>query len=423
MRCSKHQTAQFLRRAFSSNRKIQEHDVLFLRQQGLKYPKWHLTAPLRPSDTIKLSYGASLVAADLIGKKLLDTVVDSKGNRVVLQEPTLSSYIVTNERHATPIYPHDANTIVSLLDLNPSRPGEEDCDNEEGDTTSPVFEIFEAGTGMGSLTLHIARAIHAANPPLPPSLRRDICEAKFRPKSDSSSTRVHLAPEAEAAFDQYKASRRAVLHTLDNKSVHTQAAYKIIRNFRRAQYLPSIDFHTGSINQYLSERLIKSDGQPFLSRAILDLPSAQEHAKRVIEALLPNGILILFKPSISQIGDFQKWSTETGQPVRLEKVLELPVSTTSDGVHDAGGGRHWDVKTVLPKTSLRDRNNKPVQVMRPKVGERIAGGGFIAILRRWPHDYSQDEATQPTDEAESAQDDADVDIEVDTDENHSEENK
>ncbi|KAG5932925.1 hypothetical protein E4U60_004871 [Claviceps pazoutovae] len=389
-------TFQILRRAFSSNQKIQEHDVLLLRQRGTKYPKWHLTAPLRSSSTVKLSYGASLEAADLIGKNLLDVVTDSKGNRVVLQEPTLSSYIVNSDgRLATPIYPHDANTIVSLLDLHPSRSSEEDCKDEQGDT-APVFEIFEAGTGMGSLTLHLARAIHAANPPLPASLRHDICEATIRRPDDPSPTRLNLDPAAEEAFDQYKASRRAVLHTLDNKPRHSQAAYKLIRNFRRAQYLPSIDFHVGSIDEYLSERLAKSGGRPFLSRAILDLPSAQDNASRVVEALLPNGILIVFKPSISQIGEFQKWYTVNKIPLRLEKVLELPVSTTSDGVHDAGGGRHWDVKTVSTRVS-QGEEGKLVQVMRPKVGERIAGGGFVAILRRWPNvDEASANATEPS---------------------------
>lgn len=315
---------------------------------------------------------------------------------------------MNSERHATPIYPHDANTIVSLLDLNPSRPGEEDHDDDQGHST-PVFEIFEAGTGMGSLTLHIARAIHAANPPLPPSLRRDICEAKFRPESNPSLTRVDLNPDAEEALDLYRASRRAVLHTLDQKPKHTHAAYRLIRNFRRAQYLPSIDFHIGSIDEYLSERLAKSGGQPFLSRAILDLPSAHENAERVIEALLPNGILILFKPSISQIGDFQKWSTENRQPIRLEKVLELPVSTTSDGVHDAGGGRHWDVKTVLPRAS-QGGDGKLVQVMRPKVGERIAGGGFVAILRRWP---TSEQDVMDSGQDGTGQDNVDADMDAD----------
>ncbi|KIE00776.1 tRNA (adenine-N(1)-)-methyltransferase, partial [Metarhizium majus ARSEF 297] len=382
-------------RAFSSNRRIQEHDVLFLRQQGSKYPKWHLTAPLDADSNVKLSYGASVPAAHLIGRNLLDVVHDSKGNRVVLQEPTLSSYIVHSERHATPIYPHDANTIVALLDLNPSRPGE-----DEDEENAPPFEIFEAGTGMGSLTLHIARAIHAANPPLPPKLRRAICEARFRPKSNPSLTRVDLEPAAEHALDEYRASRRAILHTLDQKPKHTHAAYRLVRNFRRAQYLSSVDFHIGSVGEYLSGRLVESRGEPFLHRAILDLPSAHENAQRVIESLLPNGILILFKPSISQIADFQKWSAETRQPVRLEKVLELPVSTTSDGVHDAGGGRHWDVKTVMPKASAsQGGDGKVVQVMRPKVGDRIAGGGFVAVLRRWPADREPVEQEQEREDA------------------------
>ena len=360
-----------------------EHDVLFLRQQGKKYPKWHLTAPIRSDTRVKLSYGASILADDVIGKTVLDLLHDSAGNRVVVHEPTLSSYIVNSERHATPIYPHDASTIVSLLDLHPTRPGEEDHDGDEA--AQQPFEVFEAGTGMGSLTLHLARAIHAANPPVPPSLRRALCAANFRTKSDPSLTRVDLDEHEQAALDVYCASRRAVIHTLDFKPKHTHAAYKLVRNFRRAMYLPSIDFHVGTIDEYLNERLQMSGGVPFLSRAILDLPSAHDNAESVIRALKPDGILILFKPSISQIADFQRWSAETCQPVRLEKVLELPVSTTSDGVHDAGAGRHWDVKTVVPKAWKEgDGEAKVVQVMRPKVGERIAGGGFVAVLRRWP---------------------------------------
>ncbi|OAA37849.1 tRNA (adenine-N(1)-)-methyltransferase [Metarhizium rileyi] len=395
--CRRSTTAP-VRSTFSSNRRIQEHDVLFLRQQGPKYPKWHLTAPLGADTSVRLSYGASVSAADLIGKNLLDVVHDSKGKRVLLQEPTLSSYIINNERHATPIYPHDANTIVALLDLNPSRPTE-----EEDEENAPPFEIFEAGTGMGSLTLHIARAIHAANPPFPSKLRRAICDAKFRPKSNPSLTRVDLDQEAEDALDKYRASRRAVIHTLDQKPKHTHAAYKLVRNFRRAQYLPSIDFHVGSIDEYLSSRLVESGGQPFLHRAILDLPSAHDHAERVIESMLPNGILILFNPSISQIADFQKWSAKTRQPVRLEKVLELPVSTTSDGVHDAGGGRHWDVKAVVTK-ALQGEDGKTVQVMRPKVGDRIAGGGFLAVLRRWPADRQIEQEGEERDGDESIED-------------------
>lgn len=281
------------------------------------------------------------------------------------------------------IYPNDASTIVSLLDLNPSRPGEDDQDDE-----SPPFEIFEAGTGMGSLTLHIARALHAANPTFPAPLRQTLISSPFKPHYEFTTSRgcLEVSPEQQSALDAYASSRRAVLHTLDRNTKHARAAYKLVRNFRRAQYLPSVDFHVGSVDEYISRRLEQTGGQPFLSRAILDLPSAHENAERVIEALHPNGLLILFKPSISQIADFQAWSTETKQPVRMEKVIELYSTTTSDGgVHDSSGGRHWDVKTVIPRAQQGEGGDgKPVQVMRPRVGERVAGGGFVAVLRRWP---------------------------------------
>ncbi|KAK7398298.1 hypothetical protein QQX98_012327 [Neonectria punicea] len=372
-------------RQYSSSHIIKENDVLFLRQRGKARPHWHLTSPLRPDSKVRLAYGSSVNASDLIGRSLLDVVSDSSGRDVVLHEPSLASYIINSARQATPIYPHDANTIVALLDLNLPRPGEED---EKPD--APPFEIFEAGTGMGSLTLHIARALHAANPPTTPSLRNALCSANYQPHSFG----LNLSPEDQTAYDSYCASRRAVLHTLDRNPKHSRAAHKLIRQFRRALYFPAIDFHVGSIDEYVTERLAQTDGAPFLSHAILDLPSAQDNATSVIKALKPNGLLVLFNPSISQVGDFQAWAKRTGQPVQVEKVLELPVSTTADGIRDCGGGREWDVKTVIPKGA--DDDVQPVQVMRPKVGDRVVGGGFIAVLRR--HHVGK-----PSSETETAQ--------------------
>ena len=244
---------------------------------------------------------------------------------------------------------------------------------------------------MGSLTLHLAHAIHVGNPPMSPSLRRAMTEAPLkRDKNPAASPGLHLN-ELEEEFEAYRKSRRIILHTLDRNPNHTRAAYKLVRGFRRAQYLPNVDFHIGSIGEYIKKRLDASGGKPFLSRVVLDLPGAHENAEDVIKALHPNATLILFNPSISQIAEFHAWVILKKQPMRLEKVLELPTSTTNDGVHDGGGGgRHWDVKTVIPKIFLTEDgwpNNedlKPVQVMRPKVGDRIAGGGFVAVFRRWP---------------------------------------
>lgn len=230
---------------------------------------------------------------------------------------------------------------------------------------------------MGSLTLHLARALHAANPATTPALRNSLCTAHLKPYDFG----LDLSPEDQAAFDSYRASRRAVLHTLDRNPKHSRAAHKLIRHYRRSLYFPTVDWHVGSIEGYLSERLAQTDGAPFLSHAILDLPSAHENAVSLIQALKPNGLLILFQPSISQIGDFQTWMRSTGKPVRLERVLEFPISTTADGVRDTGGGREWDVKTVVPRGA--EANSQPVQIMRPKVGDRVAGGGFVAVLRRY----------------------------------------
>lgn len=251
---------------------------------------------------------------------------------------------------------------------------------------------------MGSLSLHIARAIHAANPPVPADLRHALRSSPLARNVANAGGVLELTPEDGAALAKYKGSRRAILQTLDRNGKHTRAAYKLVRNFRRAQYLADIDFHVDSIENYVSGRLAASGGAPVFSRAILDLPAAHEHAEKLIQALYPNGVLILFNPSISQIAEFQAWALKNKVSMQLEKVLELPTTSTADGVRDGGcGGRHWDVKVVTPKAvpsettmpaegdgTAIETERESVVVMRPKVGGRVAGGGFIAVYRKWP---------------------------------------
>lgn len=247
---------------------------------------------------------------------------------------------------------------------------------------------------MGSLTLHISRAIHAANPAVPPPLRKVLNQATYK----SRDFGLELSPEDQAAYDTYLSSRRAILHTLDRNAKHSRGAHKLIRNFRRSLYFSNIDFHVGTISEYISTRLEGTEQAPFLSHAILDLPSAEEHAELVIKALHPNAQLIIFNPSISQIADFQAWAVTTKQPIRLEKVIELPISTMADGGKGGGGGKEWDVKTVIPRDD--EGEGKMVQVMRPKVGDRVAGGGFVAVMRRWPAQQSTDQAVEAEAESE-----------------------
>uniref|UniRef100_A0A8H7KAP0 tRNA (adenine(58)-N(1))-methyltransferase catalytic subunit TRM61 n=1 Tax=Bionectria ochroleuca TaxID=29856 RepID=A0A8H7KAP0_BIOOC len=376
------------RRWFTCDRLIQEHDVVLLRQRGDKRAKWKLTPALRDDEShrIKLSYGAHVRAQDLIGKRYLDTVTDSAGREVAIHEASMASYIVNSERMATPIYPQDCSVIVSMLDLNPERPGEND-DGPDGD--GEVFEVFEAGTGMGSLTMHIARALHAANPPLRKDLRDAVATASLErrapapggeavadaeietsgaeqpaesvPRDENETmtlSRLDVAPDIASDLADWSSSRRAVLHTLDRNPSHARAAYKLLRRFRRAIYLPSVDFHIGSISDYLTPRLASSSGKPFLSRAVLDLPSPESFADPVVRALKPNGLLVVFNPSISQIADFAKWAVTTRQPLRLERTAELPnsflVAADEPTANDCGGGRPWDVRTVVPRNAASE---------------------------------------------------------------------
>ncbi|KFH41327.1 hypothetical protein ACRE_079630 [Hapsidospora chrysogenum ATCC 11550] len=363
----------------------------------------------------------------LIGRRMMDRVKDSAGRDVFIYEPSMATYIVHSEHRAVPIYPHDANTIVAMMDLHPERPG------EVYDPADEPFEVFEAGTGAASLTLHIARALHAGNPSLGRRLREAIPTAKttaiHRPsKSDESAegavTTTTLAsldlgdPSLREEAEAYLPTRRAILHTLDRKALHSFEAHNLVRRFRRGIYLPNIDFHTGSISSYLTPRLASRNGRPFLSRAVLDLPSPEDNADPVISALRPNGTLIVFSPSISQIAGFAAWSVEGAKPLKLDRVAELPTSSSAEyGVQECEGGRAWNLSTTVPKGEDGEDGGgrRVVQIMRPRVGDRIAGGGFVAVFRKMNERVGEDAAGVA--EEVSSEDVADEGIPVEVEKN------
>ncbi|KAF3345098.1 DnaJ-related protein rsp1 [Verticillium dahliae VDG2] len=187
-------------------------------------------------------------------------------------------------------------------------------------------------------------------------------------------------------------------------------AHGTIRDFRRALYLLDIDFHVRTIRSFLEPRLAASpDRAPFLSHAVLDLPASADHAELVVEALRPDGRLVVFFPSITQVLDFVKWVTETTQPVYVERVTELANSTFEPGFSDGVGGREWDVRVVTPKKVARGEveavreNEGKVTVCRPKVGTMVGGGGFVAVFtKKSPAPLREEGAQNAVDAAENA---------------------
>ncbi|KAL1887001.1 hypothetical protein Cpir12675_006764 [Ceratocystis pirilliformis] len=375
-----------------------EYDTLLLHQKSPTGGKFTLTPPIRPNETLKIAYDGELSTDLLLQRNILDAVTDSRGRIVDIYEPTLPAYVHhAPSRLATPIYAQDANLITSLFDLHP-----------DPDPAAAPIEIFEAGTGIGGLTLHLARAIHAANPPVPAALRHALVRGDYKLPSVRDNSNEPLVedhhemtfadPSLQAMHDEYLALRRAVVHTLDVRHSHSRYAHKMVRHFRQAQYLLDVSFHVAEIQTYLEQRLAETHGKPFLTHAFLDLPEPEEHIHAVMQALKPDGTLLVFAPSITQIACVVKWvgGGAERKPLRLEKTLELPMATNNEtSLRIGSGGKEWDVRYVKTKKALLEASKEvsadeattasakeDVLVCRPMVYQRIVGGGFIGVFRK-----------------------------------------
>ncbi|KAH4060637.1 hypothetical protein HBI24_104480 [Parastagonospora nodorum] len=385
-------------RSFASSsavkRAFQEGDVVLLRD---KKDASHdgVLVRLQASGSAH-SHRGVVKHADIIGKQPRQLVQSSKGSTQRIHEPTLADYVRLTPRLVTPLYPSDTNLIVSLLDIHVDTPS-------EPLRTEPPLEILEAGTGHGALTLHLARAIHAANPPRPsaPPI------AQEEEPEDAIYLGETMADLHHTASQSWKDNRRAIVHTLDISSKHSKHARKIVEGFRNGMYASNVDFHVGDVSDWISEqRATRQTEEPFLTHVLLDLPNAEQHLTNVAPALHANGILTVFNPSITQIADCVEAIREQKMPYLLDQVVEL----------GAGMIREWDVRAVRPRATLRkaEAHDTPevpeghateavdgqtardeelakelaqtkeqwAMICRPKAGQQVVGGGFLGIWRR-----------------------------------------
>ena len=327
------------------------------------------------------------------------------------------------------IYPADANLIVSLLDIHvtPTDPtAQEDA----------PLEVLEAGTGHGALTLHLARAIHAANPRLSDdAIQYGLCTDGDTPSSSVADVSTpSLAPDAQVASSELgecKSQRKAIIHTLDISSRHSYHAKKVMTGFRRGLYAGDVDFHVGDLSEWIqkqftarAESQADTEAKAFLSHIILDLPSSHRYIAQAASALHVDGCLLVFNPSITQITQCVGKIRNERLPLILDRVLELGAAMT--------GGRRWDVRLVRPRALVKaaienekdlaitrivetgqsdesiagsgdlstivgcdgvGRNEEEAQTLedqetgwemicRPKVGEMVTGGGFLGVWKK-----------------------------------------
>ncbi|EER45400.1 tRNA (adenine-N(1)-)-methyltransferase [Histoplasma capsulatum H143] len=316
------------------------------------------------------------------------------------------------------IYPADANLIVSLLDIHVAPPA-------PGERPKEPLEILEAGTGHGSLTLHLARAINAANscPPMrPPCSQRQILELPETKKKPVEEKKVVEKEDREAQaeieglqreWDGWRAQRNAIVHTVEISPHYSQHAENIVRGFRRGIYVGNVDFYVSSVEKWIKEQVTRRSTNerspdPFLSHVILDMPSAHLRIPHVAPIMRDDAVLAVFMPSITQLGDCVDLISKQKLPLLQEKVVELGTGISS--------GRLWELRIATKRssndtlsqeaiveemsdetsegvtdteaedsTSLSKRektNGDEVLVCRPQVGARIAGGGFVGIWRK-----------------------------------------
>ena len=200
--------------------------------------------------------------------------------------------------------------------------------------------------------------------------------------------------------------RGAIVHTIDASAKYSQHAVGIVRGFRQGLYQRNIDFYVGDVSDWITAQMAKRGDGPFLSHIILDLASSYSHVQKAASALRVDGTLILFNPSITQINDAIKLIRQKRLCLQLEGVTELGSSMT--------GGRAWDVRWTKLRASQKvafedqescttdcgldlnlesrevDQEAFGIQgnasrwelVCRPKVGDRISGGGFIGVWKK-----------------------------------------
>ena len=287
-------------------------------------------------------------------------------------------------RHSRQIYPDTAERIVSLLDIH--------VDASFPRESGRPFQILEAGTGHGSLTLHLARAVCAAN-----------AHISVQEEANNGEQDVVHAME----------KRGAIIHTTDISAANSRCAKTVISEFRRGIYAKNVNFHVGDVASFLQcQQQTCESLEPFLDGVVLDLPAAHTQVEIVAGSIVVDGILALFCPSVTQITDALRLIRKKCLYLALEQVIELNSITS--------GGRAWDLRFVTPRAVTRAKTTQSIPqglvdseestevdltiqsstaeteketsdmeddhnleiICRPKFGDMVTAGGFLALFKK-----------------------------------------
>jgi len=251
------------------------------------------------------------------------------------------------------------------IHVDPARP-------EDVPERGPSLEILEAGTGHGSLTLHLARAIHAANSPspfLPQAVPPPIAGADAENQSQAEPT-----DSSSSEYDAWRKTRRAVVHTLDISREHSLAARKVVRGFRQGIYAGNVDFNVGSIDRFIdSECHRRGVAGKVFHHILLDLPGVHAYITKAAQGLKPDGTLIVFCPSVTQIAQCVEVIRKQKLPLSYQEVIELGAGY--------GGGKQWDVRLSKARKARTVQDDKVYATAVVKSEGAVMSSGFFGFLR------------------------------------------
>ncbi len=182
---------------------------------------------LRPSGSSDLR-GGQVSHDELLGQEEGGTVRSTRGERFLVLRPTLAEFVLEMPRGAQVIYPKDLGAIVIAADLLPGA------------------RVLEAGTGSGSLTMTLLRAVGPAG----------------------------LVTSYEVREDFGRTAERNI-----QRFIGSTDALRLRRH----------DVYEG----------ILADDLP-LDRIVLDVPEPWRVVPHAAVALSPGGILVAYMPTVPQ---------------------------------------------------------------------------------------------------------------------------